>query len=258
MGIVTGTLLFILGTLIGSFLCVCITRLPLGLSIVQPPSSCSACGTRIGTVDLVPILSYLWLRGKCRSCKSRIPALYPAVEALNGAAYLLLYLNFSLSPVLPVYMILLSLLIVAAFTDITHMIIPNGLVIAGFVLGATQLAIAAFTGLLEPWHSYVIGLIAGALPLLLISVVGLLLFKKEAIGGGDIKLMAFCGFVLGWKLILPAYLIGITAGALVSIVLLAAGRKKRGDLIPLGAYLALGVIFSIFFGHALIDWYLGY
>lgn len=258
MDIVTGALIFILGTLVGSFLGVCITRLPLGKSVVLPPSSCPFCEKRIGAIDLVPVLSYLWLRGKCRNCKARISGLYPAVEALTGAVYLLLYLKFSLTPELPVYMVLSSLLIIAAFTDLRHMIIPNGVIIAGLVLGTIQLAATVITSLLEPWHIYVIGLFAGALPLLLISVLGWLLLKKEVIGGGDIKLMAFCGLVIGWKLVIPAYLIGITAGALFGIVLLTAGRKKSSDLIPLGAFLALGVLISVFFGYELIDWYLGY
>lgn len=252
-----GTLFFIFGTLIGSFLNVCIYRLPLERSIVRMPSSCTSCGARLNAFDLIPILSYVLLFGKCRRCKARIPVIYPAIEALTGALYLLLYIKFGIVWVLPVYAALLSLLIVAAFIDMRHMIIPNGIVIVGLFVGAVQLTATIITGIFGPWHSYVIGFFAGGLPLLIIALLAGLVLKKEAMGGGDIKLMAFCGLIIGWKLIIPAFLIGFIAGALITVLLIAAGRKKRGDEIPFGPYLALGVAISVFIGNELIDWYLG-
>jgi len=257
MGYLIGVLIFLFGTIIGSFLNVCIYRLPLGRSIVLSASSCPACGKRLGAIDLVPVLSYIVLGGKCRRCKEKISAVYPAVEALTGVLYLLLYIKFGLVPVLPVYAALVSLLIVIAFIDYSHMEIPNGLVIAGLVLGVVQLTVTLTTGVFDVWHSYVIGFFAGALPLFLIALIGSVLLKKEAMGGGDIKMMAFCGLIIGWKLLIPAYLIGIIAGAIASLILMAAGIKKRGDAIPFGPFLALGVTASIFFGNKLIDWYLG-
>ncbi len=254
---IIGILIFIFGTIIGSFLNVCIYRLPLGLSLARKPSSCPACGRRLGAFDLVPVLSYVWLGGKCRGCKQKISAAYPLIEALTGILFLLLYLRFGLSPVLPVYAALISLLIVIAVIDMRHMEIPNGLVIAGLTVGFIQLAITAATGLFDPWHSYVIGFFVGALPLLLIALLGALLFKKEAMGGGDIKMMAFCGLITGWRLVIPAYFIGIFTGAILSIILIAAKQKKRGDAIPFGPFLALGVTVSVFFGNELINWYLG-
>lgn len=257
MEILIGTLIFIFGTLIGSFLNVCIYRLPLGRSIVRERSSCPKCGAKLGAFDLLPVAGYALLRGKCRKCKARISPVYPAVEALTGALYLLLYIKFSMSFSFGVYAALISLLIIAAFIDFSHMIIPNGVVILGLVLGIVQLIATAVTGAFGPWLDYVIGFFAGGVPLLLIALLARLFLKKEAMGGGDIKLMAFCGLIIGWKLIIPAYLIGFVAGALASVLLIGLGRKKRGDEIPFGPFLALGVLISIFIGSELIDWYIG-
>lgn len=257
MDIAIGVVIFVFGTIIGSFLNVCILRLPDSRSIVSGASACPSCGARLTPVDLVPIISYLALRGKCRRCKARISPLYPAVEALTGAMYLLLYLRFGFAWQLLVYMALVGLLIVISAIDFKTMEIPNGLIIAGFVVGAIQLIVTVFTGIFGNWTSYVIGLFAGGLPLLLIALIAGILLKREAMGGGDVKLMAFCGFIIGWKLVIPAYLIGIIAGAVISVILMALGRKKRGDEIPFGPFLSLGVVLSVFFGDALIDWYLG-
>ncbi len=252
-----GIMIFILGIVIGSFLNVCIYRLPLGKSIAASPSACPACGERLRAFDLIPVFSYLLLGGKCRYCKEKISVQYPLIEVLNGALYLLLYLRFGLVWVLPVYMALISLLIVISMIDFRHMEIPNGLVIAGLAVGAVQLAASLFTPYFGVWHSYVIGFLAGGLPLLLIALFCTYVMKKEGMGGGDVKLMAFAGLIIGWKLTVTAYLIGIVTGAAAGILLLAFGRKKRGDAIPFGPFLSLGVVISVFFGQALIDWYLG-
>lgn len=257
MDIAVGVTIFVFGTIIGSFLNVCILRLPASRSVVSGASACPSCGTRLTPVDLVPLVSYLALGGKCRRCKARISPIYPAVEALTGAMYLLLYLRFGFIWQLLVYMALVSLLIVISAIDLKTMEIPNGLIIAGFIVGTIQLAATALTGIFGDWFSYMIGLFAGGLPLLLIALIAGFLLKKEAMGGGDVKLMAFCGFIIGWKLVIPAYLIGIVLGAVISVLLLALGRKKRGDEIPFGPFLSLGVVLSVFFGDALIDWYLG-
>ncbi len=257
METITGVMIFILGIVIGSFLNVCIYRLPLSRSIVTGASACPSCGARLTPLDLIPVLSYLFLLGKCRRCKARISPAYPAVELLTGALYLLLYLRFGLVWVLPVYAALSSLLIVISAIDIKSMEIPNGLIIAGLIVGTAQLIASVFTDVFEPWHSYVIGFFAGGVPLLLIALIAAVLLKKEAMGGGDIKLMAFCGLIIGWRLTIPAYIMGIFAGAFISIILMAAGRKKRGDEIAFGPFLSLGVVLSVFFGDALINWYVG-
>jgi len=257
MEILIGILIFILGLIIGSFLNVCIYRLPLGKSIVTSPSACPACGERLRPWDLVPLFSYLFLGGKCRYCKAGISVQYPLVEALCGMLYALLYIRFGLVWPLLVYMALVSLLIVISAVDIGHMEIPNGLIIAGLVIGAAQLAASLFTPYFGVWYSYVIGFFAGGLPLLLIALFCAYVLKKDAMGGGDIKLMAFAGLIIGWRLVITSYLIGVIAGAIVGVALMSLGKRKRSDAIPFGPFLSLGVIISVFFGDAIINWYLG-
>lgn len=257
MDIAAGAIVFIFGAMIGSFLNVCILRLPEGRSIVTGGSACPACAARLKPAELVPIVSYLALRGRCRHCGARISPQYITVETLTGALFTLLYVK--LGPVwqLPVYMALFALLIAVSAIDLKTMEIPNGLVIAGFIVGGAQLAAAVFTDVFGSWLELAIGLLAGGVPLLLIALIAAAVLKRDAMGGGDIKLMAFCGLVIGWRLVIPAYLIGIAAGALGGVILMAAGKKKRGDEIPFGPFLALGVVVSVFFGTALIDWYVG-
>ena len=257
MEIFFGIAIFLLGLIIGSFLNVCICRLPKRISIVASRSACPACGTILKPRDLVPVLSYLFLGGRCRYCKAKISVQYPLVEALTGALYVLLYVRFGLVWPLSVYLALVSLLIAISAIDISHMEIPDGLVIAGLVVGGAQLAASIFTPHFGAWHSYVIGFFAGGLPLLLIALFCTYALKKDAIGGGDIKLMAFCGLVIGRKLVITAYLIGIVAGAIFGLLLMALSKRKGSDAIPFGPFLSLGVVLSLFFGDALIDWYLG-
>lgn len=269
MNIAIMVLIFLLGIVIGSFLNVCIYRIPKEESIAKNGSACSSCGAKLTFLDLIPVLSYLVLRGKCRHCKAKFSPQYPIIEALTGVLFLLLYLKFGLNYVIIVYAALIAILIVITLIDYRHMIIPNGLVIAGLVVGVAQLLVSifipgvfAFAGidhilLDNTWLDYVIGFFAGGLPLLLIALFSTFVLKKEAIGGGDIKLMAFAGLILGWKLLIPAFFIGIVFGAVVSVVLMASGKRKRGDEIPFGPFLCFGVVVSIFFGSELINWYLG-
>jgi leader peptidase (prepilin peptidase)/N-methyltransferase len=252
-----GICVFLFGMIIGSFLNVCILRLPESRSIITGPSSCPACGTQLTARDLVPVFSYIFLRGKCRHCGKRISAQYPLVELMAGVLFLLLYVKFGLAWQLPVNAALVSILIVVALIDWRHMEIPNGLVIALLVLGAVQLAATIFTGVFGNWTSYVIGMFAGGLPLLLIALICQLMLKKEAFGGGDVKLMAAAGLVIGWKLVITSYAIGIISGAVFGVILLLTGSKKREDAMPFGPFLALGITASVFFGNDLINWYLG-
>ena len=243
--------------MIGSFLNVCIYRIPVGKSIVTGSSSCPGCGHRLTPIDLVPLFSWLFLGGKCRHCKARVSPQYPIIEALTGVLFVLLYLKLGISWCLLIYAALTSLLIVISMIDYKHMMIPNGLIIAGLVVGAAKLIATIFTGHFGNWATYVIGFFAGGLPLLLIAMFCAFVLKKEAIGGGDIKLMAMAGLIVGWRLIAVAYLIGIIAGALISVILLATKIKQRGDEIPFGPFLSLGILVSIFFGAQLISWYMG-
>lgn len=257
MEIAVGILIFIIGITFGSFLNVIIFRVPNEESIASSPSACQGCGHRLTAIDMVPIFSYVFLRGKCRHCKAKISPQYPIVEALTGILFVLLYLKFGLAYELIVFAALAALLIAISFIDFKHMIIPNGLIIAMLVVGAAQLIVTIFTGYFGYWLDYVIGFFAGGVPLFLIGIFCMYVLKKEAVGGGDVKLMAAAGLIIGWKLVIPAYLIGIILGAIISILLIATKRKKRGDEIPFGPFLCIGVMASVFFGQELINWYLG-
>jgi leader peptidase (prepilin peptidase)/N-methyltransferase len=267
MSWIIGIIVFLTGITIGSFLNVCVYRLPLERSIAKGFSACPQCNARLTAVDLVPVVSYIALHGKCRHCGGRISPEYPVVESATGVLFVLLYMRFvhvsgavisgNLYDFL-IYAALVSLLIVIALIDFKHMIIPNGLVIAGLVLGGVKLALSVFfPDIFGGWPLYAIGFAAGGLPLLLIALFCLWVLKKEALGGGDIKLMAFAGLVIGWKLIIPAYLIGVVTGAVAGIILMAVGKKKRGDEIPFGPFLCFGVLVSVFVGYDLIGWYMG-
>ncbi len=264
MEIYAGIIVFVFGTIIGSFLNVCILRLPDSRSIITGPSSCPGCGARLRPIDLVPVFSYIFLRGKCRYCGSKISAQYPIVEALTGALFLLLYIKFLyIAPeficTVPVYAALISALIVLTVIDWRHMIIPDGLIIFILVVGVIQLVAELIDASLfeNGWLDYVIGFFAGGLPLLLIALFCSYVLKKEAFGGGDIKLMAAAGLVIGWKFVITSYIIGIVTGAVFSVILLSTGKKKRGDVIPFGPFLSLGIAASMFFGNELINWYMG-
>lgn len=257
MELFIGIFIFVFGIIIGSFLNVCIYRIPMDKSVVTHPSCCTVCGARLTALDMIPVFSYLFLRGKCRHCGAKISAIYPVVEALTGVLYVLLYIKFGMSWLLPVNLALVSLLIVISFIDYKHMIIPDGLIIALLITGVIQLAATFLADGFDSWSVYIIGFFAGGVPLLLIALLCMYVLKKEAFGGGDIKLMASAGLIIGWKLMITAYLIGIITGALFSVLLIVAGRKTRKDEIPFGPSLCFGILCSVFFGNWLIDWYLG-
>lgn len=257
MEVYTGILVFVFGIILGSFLNVCILRLPEEKTIVNGNSACPSCGVRLTAIDLVPVFSYIFLRGKCRRCKSTISPQYIIIELLTGILFFFLYLKFGFTPPLPVLAALIAALIVIALIDWRYMMIPDGLIITILTIGVIETVITAITGLFGSWLQYVIGFLAGGLPLLLIALFCYYILKKEALGAGDIKLMAAAGLVIGWKLIITAYIIGIVFGALFGILLLVTKIKKREDAIPFGPFLSFGILASVFFGNEIINWYLG-
>ncbi len=258
-----GIIIFIFGTVIGSFLNVLIYRLPIGMDFKKGHSICTTCKHELSWKDLFPLFSWLFLRGKCRYCKAKISARYPIVEALNGVMYVLVYLFLSggnafeglFSLKLLGYMVVMSCLIVVSWVDFEHQIIPDSMWIAIFVGGIIILLDAVIKGTFsKEWIiSRVIGLFAVSGLFFLIA----LLSGGRAMGGGDIKLMAACGFVLGWK----AVIVSLFAGALFGM-LFAVGRKifaKQNMLgvVPFGPFLSMGVALSAFIGENLLNMYLG-
>lgn len=252
MGYFLGVIVFLIGLLLGSFFNVCIYRIPREQSIIFPPSYCPFCCKRLTWRDLIPVFSWIFLRGKCRYCKQRISYRYPLIELTTGLIFLLLYIEFGISGTFLTYSILCSILIIATVIDIEHQIIPNGLVLTGTVAGIAL----TLAGLSVHWKDALIGILAGGGTFLLVAFLSQLILKKEGMGGGDIKLMAMIGLMIGWKLTVLTILVSVYAGGLVGGLLLLCGIKKRGDAIPYGPFIAAGTIVSVIFGDELILWYL--
>ncbi len=247
---------FLLGLITGSFTNVMIYRIPAKKSLWYPPSACGNCGERIKWYDNIPVLSYFILGGKCRKCSSAISIQYPLIEALCGLLYVIVYLVFGFNLDFLFLSVIAIILVAISIIDLKSMTIPNGLVISLIVTGvlysASRLIFPALfeTGIV--WYEPLIGFLAASLPLFLIAVL-----SKGGMGGGDIKLMAAAGIFLGWKGVLLALLSGSLVGAIVSIVLMIAGKKGRKDMIPFGPFLCMGILFAALFATGVIDWYIG-
>lgn len=240
-----------LGALIGSFLNVCIFRLPRGESIVWPGSHCPLCTHSIEFYDNIPLLSYLWLGGRCRACRAPISVRYPLVEAANALGYLAIVWSFGLSGTAIFYAMLFSALIVVTGTDLTHKMIPNVITVPGVVIGLLGAATVLPVGFINA----VLGMAIGGGILWLLAWLSPYLFGKEGMGGGDIKLLAMIGAFLGWKPALLTIMIGSFTGSVVGISLIALRMIKRDDHIPFGPFLVLGALLSMFFAQPLLDWY---
>jgi len=243
----------ILGALIGSFLNVCIFRLPRGESIVWPGSHCPMCADPIEFYDNIPLLSYLWLGGRCRACRARISIRYPLVEATNAFGYLAILWSFGPNWTAALYALLFSALLVVTGTDLTHKMIPNVITVPGVVIGLLGAATVLPVGFINA----VLGIAIGGGILWLLAWLSPYLFGKEGMGGGDIKLLAMIGSFLGWKPALLTIMIGSLTGSVIGISLIALRIIKRDDYIPFGPFLVLGALLSMFFAQPLLDWYQG-
>jgi len=242
---------FIFGAVVGSFLNVCIYRLPLGISIAYPPSRCPGCGSSIPFYLNIPVFGYMITRGRCASCAEPISAMYPAVEALTGVFAVLLFLRFGASPELFIYFVFVSALIVISFIDLEHRIIPDVISLPGIPLGFAASFLLASPGV----AGSAIGILFGGGLLLAIAVGYHLITGSEGMGGGDIKLLAMIGAFTGWKGVIVTLLLGSFIGALVGVVVIAAKGKGSRFKIPFGPFLAGGAVVHIFYGSQLLDWY---
>ena len=243
----------ILGALIGSFLNVCIFRLPRGESIAWPGSHCPSCSHPIGFYDNIPLLSYLWLGGRCRACRVPISIRYPLVEATNALGFLTILWYFGPTWTAALYALLFSALVVVTGTDLTHKMIPNVITLPGMVVGLLGAVTVLPVGVINS----VVGLTLGGGLLWLLAWLSPYLFGKEGMGGGDIKLLAMIGAFLGWKPALLTIMIGSLTGSIIGISLISLRIIKRDDYIPFGPFLVLGALLSLFFAQPLLDWYQG-
>jgi leader peptidase (prepilin peptidase)/N-methyltransferase len=250
------TIVLILGLIIGSFLNVCIYRLPRNLSIVKPASSCPNCGAKIKPWDNIPVLSYILLKGKCRGCGEKISIRYPLVEFLNGIFYLAAYVRFDFGWHLLFIFIFLSTLIVITFIDIDYQIIPDLITIPGIGIGL----LAGTFFIPDPFSidiasigfkNSILGFLVGGGIFYLIAVV-----SRGGMGGGDIKMMAMIGAFLGWKSVLLTTFIGSLVGSFFGILLMIFKGIGRKTKIAFGPFLAIGAITTLFKGKEILYWYL--
>jgi leader peptidase (prepilin peptidase)/N-methyltransferase len=252
----------IFGLILGSFLNVCIYRIPRELSIVRPSSRCPSCGTPIKIYDNIPVLSYLILGGRCRHCNTGFSVRYPLIELLNAVLYAIVFSRFGTAApwVLLVYMLFTSTLIVILFIDLEHQIIPDRITLPGIpiaiILGSTVLPDPFLRMELLGLKSSLIGFVSGGGSFYLIAVIGKAILKKDAMGGGDIKMMALIGGILGWKGVILTTFLGSLAGSVVGIVLIMLKGREWGSKLPFGTYLALGAFVSLIYGQEIMNWYL--
>ncbi|MGY4689410.1 prepilin peptidase [Salibacterium sp. K-3] len=242
-------LLYILiaGLVLGSFFNVVGVRVPQGESIVHPRSNCPSCRRTLQGVDLIPVFSYLFLKGRCRYCQVRIPAFYPVMEAVTAALFAAAWLTWGFSWETVTALIIISLLVIITISDKSAMLIPNKILLF-FFLPAGLLRWTAAP--LDSWWDPLAGAALGFCLLLTIAVV-----SKGGMGGGDIKLFTLLGFFFGWQHLLLAFFLSVFIGALIGCIGLMTGAVKRGMPMPFGPYIAAGSMMTLFFGDALLAWY---
>lgn len=240
------------GAMVGSFLNVCIVRLPKGTSIVSPGSHCPRCKHPVRPADNIPILSFLILKGKCRYCRSPISWRYPAVEALSTIFSLLFFYRYGPSVAYIVYYGFVCSLIVIALIDLSHWIIPNVITIPGIVVGGVASLFALEVSIVES----IVGILLGGGSLYLVAFFYHLITRREGMGGGDIKLLAMLGAFIGWKGVLFTIFTASATGAVAGIATMV--RKKEGGktAVPFGPFLAFGAVLFLLWGKELIQWYL--
>jgi len=265
----------LLGLVIGSFLNVCIYRIPLGKSVVFPGSSCPHCGISIRPIDNIPVLSFLLLRGKCRACKVPISFQYPFVELLCGFAFYISALTWNFAPPTFVNSLFLSIIIVLIFTDYHHRILPNVLTLPGIAAGILlspfqtpevyediiTLKVLALLGFdssqsMVPWAGSILGAVLGGGLLFAVAFAYEVIRKREGLGMGDIKMMAMVGAFMGWRLALLTIFAGSLMGTLIGIALMAFRKMNMQGKLAFGVFLGIGSALCLFYGLSFLRWYL--
>jgi len=261
----------LLGLSAGSFLNVCIDRLPRGQSIINPPSHCSACNHKLGILDLIPLFSYLWLRGRCRYCRTPIPLRLPIVEGITALLFTFLYWNFGLGLELGISLIYACWLTVIFVIDLENQLVLDKVTYPGMalalafsffwpgigevnVLGGSTISQAASSLAGETISRAVISLAGGALGF--VAYVLPLVLSRGGMGWGDVKLGALVGLMTGYPLVIVAVLLSWITGGLVAAILLIFKIKKRKDPIPSATFLATSAMVTLLWGQAICQWYL--
>jgi leader peptidase (prepilin peptidase)/N-methyltransferase len=240
----------VVGLMVGSFLNVCIYRIPLRRSVVYPRSKCVSCDRPLAWYENIPVVSYLVLRGRCRTCGTRISLQYPLVELTTAAAFVIHYEVLGLSPLLPVRIAFTCVLIVLFAIDLEHQLLPN-------VITLPALAAGLVLSLVLPpgRRDALIGVLVGGGILFLIAEVYFRLRKEEGMGMGDVKMLAMIGAFLGWKLTVLTLILASFGGSIAGILLLVTRRGNMKAALPFGTFLAAGALAASLFGEPLVNWY---
>lgn len=247
MNLLLYTLTFLFGLILGSFFNVVGLRVPNKESIVRPGSHCAVCDRLLTAFELIPVLSYLFQKGKCRGCGTRISPLYPAVELLTAVLFTVATIFIGWSKELFVAWAFISLLMIVFVSDIKYMIIPDKVLFFFLPLFIVLRLIIP----LDPWWDMIVGGAVGFGLLFFIAVL-----SKGGMGGGDIKLMGTLGIVLGWKATLLTFFISTVLGSLIGVVGLFLGKVKRGVPFPFGPFIVFGAITAYFFYETILSWYI--
>ena len=251
----TVSFLFLLGMgfAVGSFLNVCIYRLPRRESLMWPASRCTSCGRTLAWYENIPVVSWVVLRGRCRSCGARISAQYPIVELITAAVFAAGYFFYGWTALLAVRLLFACAMIVLFFIDLHHRILPNVITVPGAVLGLV------FSLFLPPgWLSSLIGLLAGGGVLFAIAEAYYRVRGQEGLGMGDVKMLAMIGAFLGWPQMLVTLILASVAGSIVGVLLIATRRGDMKAALPFGTFLACGALVAAVAGDALLDWYISF
>ncbi|WP_460293133.1 prepilin peptidase [Clostridium tertium] len=244
-------LILIIGLCIGSFLNVCIYRIPREESIAFPPSHCTSCGYELKAVDLIPVISYLFLKGKCRKCGEKISIKYPLVELLNGVLYLLIFLKFGLSLSFVFYSLLTSLLIVISYIDLDSKYIYSSTTILGVVLAAIYIVVGLYTKDISISNNVLGGAIG-------YGIIYLIVVITKGMGQGDAEVAGVCGLFIGIKGILVCLFIAVVLGGLVAAIILIFKLKEKKSEIAFSPYISIGSIVYILLGKEILSLYLNF
>ena len=246
------TVLVLVGLAFGSFLNVCIHRLPLGQSLVRPGSRCPSCGYALRWFDNIPVFSYVSLLGRCRKCRARISIRYPIVEVVTMGLFILHGYAFGWTPLLVPRLLFACLLVVLFAIDLEHHLLPNVITLPGIVLGLIASAVLP-PGIVDA----LIGVLVGGGVLWLIGEAYYRYSGQEGMGGGDVKMLAMIGAFLGWKLVLITLVLSSVAGSVIGLVVIVIKRGGMKYALPYGTFLALGALVASLAGEGIVNWYVG-
>ena len=244
-------IIFVLGTISGSFLNVCVYRIPKEESIAYPPSHCTTCGNNLRPYDLIPILSYIFLKGRCRYCGEKVSIRYPIIEFITGVLFLITFIKYGLSLKFIKYILLISILIVIGMIDLDTTDVYFSTTLTGIISSLIFIGIYFYMGI--PVRGYIYGGIVGGG---LLSAI--ILITKGGMGWGDSEICLFCGVFLGLKFTILMLFLSFIIGSIISLILILSGKKSRKDYIPFGPFIVLATILTIFMGEKITYLYLFY